>query len=160
MSSGGWISFDGYEFNHLELDRPRQVGVFAESIASERVSEGAKAELRVACHYSGDEEGGTLKGYVNWNTFVTSRIGIYDLTLEFSSGQDTAYDAVNSTINEASILLNAADSARFAQSIVDSDGETVTASVFIPFGGWTISATFDLSGSTAAIQPTIDGCQG
>lgn len=156
----GWSPFDGFEFNHPGLDRPRQVGVFAESITGTWLSEGARAELRVACFYFDGEEEGTLRAYVNWNTFVTSRIGVYDLALEFSGGQSTAFDAVNSTINEASVLFGAENSARFVQSIVDSDGETVAASVFIPFGGWTISATFDLSESATAIQPTIDRCQG
>lgn len=156
----GWSPFDGFEFNHPGLDRPRQVGVFAESLTGTWLSEGARAELRVACFYFDGEEEGTLRAYVNWNTFVTSRIGVYDLALEFSGGQSTAFDAVNSTINEASVLFGAENSARFVQSIVDSDGETVAASVFIPFGGWTISATFDLSESATAIQPTIDRCQG
>ena len=156
----GWNPFDGFESNHPGLDRPRQVGVFTESITGTWLSEGARAELRVACFYFDGEEEGTLKAYINWNTFITSRIGIYDLALEFSGGQSTAFDAVNSTINEASVLFGTEDSARFVQSIVDSDGETVTASVFIPFGGWTISATFDLSESASAIQPTIDRCQG
>ena len=96
---------------------------------------------------------------INWNTFITSRVGIYDLEMEFSDGQNMAVDAVNSTINEASIVFGAAHSARFAQSIIDSDGKTVTASVFIPFGGWTVSATFDLSGSATAVQPVRDSCQ-
>ena len=156
----GWNPFDGFEFNHPGLDRPRQVGVFTESIKGTWLSEGARAELRVACFYFDGEAEGTLRAYVNWNTFITSRIGIYDLALEFSGGQSTTFDAVNSTINEASVLFGAENSARFVQSIVDSDGETVTASVFIPFGGWTISATFDLSESATAIQPTIDRCQG
>ncbi len=156
----GWNPFDGFEFNHPGLDRPRQVGVFTESITGTRLSEGARAELRVACFYFDSEEEATLGAYVNWNTFITSRIGIYDLEMEFSGGQSTTFDAVNSTINEASVPFGAENSARFAQSIADSDGETVTASVFIPFGGWTISATFDLSESATAIQPTIDRCQG
>ena len=160
VPQNGWNPFDGFEFNHPGLDRPRQVGVFTESITGTWLSEGARAELRVACFYFDGEEEGTLRAYVNWNRFVTSRIGIYDLALEFSDGQSTTFDAVNSTINEASVLFGAENSARFVQSIVDSDGETVTASVFIPFGGWTISATFDLSESATAIQPTIDRCQG
>ncbi len=160
VPQNGWNPFDGFEFNHPGLDRPRQVGVFTESITGTWLSEGARAELRVACFYFDGEEKGTLRAYVNWNRFVTSRIGIYDLALEFSDGQSTTFDAVNSTINEASVLFGAENSARFVQSIVDSDGETVTASVFIPFGGWTISATFDLSESATAIQPTIDRCQG
>ncbi len=160
VPQNGWNPFDGFEFNHPGLDRPRQVGVFTESITGTWLSEGARAELRVACFYFDGEEEGTLRAYVNWNRFITSRIGIYDLALEFSGGRSTAFDAVNSTINEVSVLFGAENSARFVQSIVDSEGETVTASVFIPFGGWTISATFDLSESATAVQPIIDRCQG
>ncbi|MCY3911555.1 MAG: hypothetical protein OXF99_08560 [bacterium] len=154
----GWNAFDGFEYNHPDLDRPRQIGVLIESITSDWLAEGVKAELRVACFYFDGEGAGTLRGYINWNTFITSRVGIYDLELEFSDGQDMAFDAVNSTINEASIVFGAAHSAQFAQSIMDSDGLTVTASVFIPFGGWTVSATFDLSGSANAVQSVRDSC--
>lgn len=157
-SQGGWVSFDEARRNHPGLTRPRQLGVLTESIASTRVPHGLNAELVVACLIYGDERQDTLRAYVNWNIFITSRIGIYNLAVEYSDGGSRSFLAINSTANEASFLLNTEESNRFAQSIIDSDGDTVTASVFIPFGGWTISATFDLNGSTAAIQPVLNRC--
>ena len=158
-SQGGWVSFDEAKRNHPGLTRPRQVGVLTESIASTRVPHGLKAELVVACLIYGDERDDALRAYVNWNSFITSRIGIYNLAVEYANGGNTSFQAINSTANEASFLLNADESIRFAQSIIDSDGDRVTASVFIPFGGWTISATFDLNGSTAAVQPVLNRCR-
>ena len=157
-SQRGWVSFDEARRNHPGLTRPRQMGVLTESIASTRVPHGLKAELAVACLIYGDEREDSLRAYINWNSFITSRIGIYNLAVEYSDGGSRSFQAINSTANEASFLLNTEESNRFAQSIIDSDGDTVTASVFIPFGGWTISATFDLNGSTAAIQPILRSC--
>lgn len=161
VSYGRWSSFDGFKYNHSDMDRPRQVGVFTESIRSAGLSEGVKAELRVACFYVEGEDEGTLTAYIDWNTFVASRDDTYDLTLEFGDSESTAFDAANSTINEASMLLNAADSAQFSRSVIESDAETVTASVSIPlgpFGAGRISATFHLEGSNAAIQSALDRC--
>ncbi|MYH70999.1 MAG: hypothetical protein F4153_00190 [Acidimicrobiia bacterium] len=160
-SYGRWSSFDGFKQNHPDLVRPRQVGVFTESIRSAGLSEEVEAELRVACFYVDGDDEGALRAYIDWNTFFASRNSSYDLTLEYGDGESTAFDAANSTINEASMLLNAADSAQFAQSIIESTAETVTASVSIPlgpFGSGRISATFNLEGSAAAIQSALDRC--
>ncbi len=116
------------------------------------------AELVVACLiYDGQRED-ALRAYVTWNSFISSRIGIYNLAVENADGGSSSFQAINSTVNEASFMLDTEESNRFAQSMIDSDGEVVTASVFIPVGGWTISATFELNGSAAAIQPVLDSC--
>lgn len=157
-SQGGWVSFDEARRNYPGLTSPRQMGVHTESTASTGLPHGLKAELVVACLiYDGQRED-ALRAYVNWNNSITSRISIYSLAAEYPDGASRSFQAINSTANEASFLLNTEESNRFAQSIIDSDGEAVTVSMFIPFGGRTVSATFDLNGSAAAIQPVLDSC--
>ena len=158
QTHGTWTPYEGYLRNHPSLSKPLQNGVFVESTSSEGLSEATRAELHVACHYFDSDTRWTLRVYINWNRFITPQISIYNLNVELPHGETRDFSAINSTVNEASYLIYADGAARFTQMIADLDGEAMTASVFLPFTGETISATFDLAGAADAVQSTLESC--
>lgn len=154
----GWHSFEEYGRHQPRVKRLWQEGAYTRAVAWKRAPEGVVPELRVACFDTDSGQEPLFKAYVAWNWFITSRIDTYDLEVELPGGEAVAFDSINSTGNEASFLRYEDDIAEFTRLITLLDGEEITVSSFIPFGGHTISATFDLTGSSAAIQPVLQEC--
>lgn len=154
----GWQVYEEDGRHQPNLGRLWREGAYISAISSERAPAGAVPELRVACFESDAREEPLLRTYVVWDWFVTSRIDTYELELVLAGGEIATFEAINSTSNEASFLRYEDAIAEFANLLVDLDGQEITVSSFIPFGGYRISATFDLTGSSSAISPVLRNC--
>ena len=153
-----WQPFEGYGRHQPNLGMFWQEGAYTQAVSWEGAPDGVVPELRVACFDSGSSQGPLLKVYVAWNWFITSRIDTYQLDVQLPGDETRAFDSINSTGSEASFLRYADDIAEFTQLLVNHDGEEITVSSFVPTGGSTIAATFDLTGSSAAIEPILQAC--
>lgn len=154
----GWHSFEGDRRHQPYLGRFWQEGAYTQAVGWEHVPAGAVPDLRVACFTADSSQEPLLKAYVAWNWFVTSRINTYELDVELPGGEAVAFDALNSTSNQASFVRYEDDIAEFIQLLISLDGEQITVSSFIPIGGYKIAATFDLIGSSTAVQSVLQEC--
>ncbi len=152
-----WHSFEGHGLNYPYLGRPWLKGTYTPAAGWVGAPEGVVPELWVAC-FDADSSEPKLKAYVAWNWFARSTISTYELDVELPGSWMVAYDAFNSNSNQASFLRYDEDVAEFANLLIYLDGEEITVSSFIAFGGYTISATFDLTGSSSAIRPVLEEC--
>ena len=157
-SEVGWHSFEGDRRHQPDLERIWQEGAYTNAVSWKNGPASAAPELRVACFDPGSNLKPFLRAYVAWNWFVTSRIDTYHLKVELPGGDTVRLDSINSTGNEASFVKNKDDIAEFTELLVTMDGEQISVSSFIPLGGYTISAIFDLTGSSTAIQPVLQEC--